>query len=119
MTDAFDRTRRTPATAAAVRARITNREGVYVMLSGPAFETRAEMRMLRAIGADAVGMSTVPEVLVARHAGVRVLGFSVVTNKATPDMDHEVTHEEVLSMGREGAQRLVAIFRELLPELTT
>ncbi|MDP9273360.1 MAG: purine-nucleoside phosphorylase, partial [Chloroflexota bacterium] len=67
----------------------------------------------------AVGMSTVPEVLVARHAGVRVLGFSVVTNKATPDMDHEVTHDEVLRMGRVGAQSLVAIFRELLPDLAS
>jgi purine-nucleoside phosphorylase len=119
MTDALDQTLRDQARAAAASAGVAIREGVYVMLSGPAFETRAEMRMLRAIGADAVGMSTVPEVLVARHAGVRVLGFSIVTNKATPDMDHEVTHEEVLSMGRVGAQRLVAIFRELLPELAS
>ena len=119
MADAFDRTLREQAAAAAVRAGVAIREGVYVMLSGPAFETRAEMGMLRTIGADAVGMSTVPEVLVARHAGVRVLGFSLVTNKATPDMDHEVTHEEVLSMGRVGAERLIAIFRELLPELAS
>jgi purine-nucleoside phosphorylase len=119
MTDALDKTLRDQAKAAAARAGVAIREGVYLMLTGPAYETRAEMGMLRTMGADAVGMSTVPEVLVARHAGIRVLGFSVVTNKATPDMDHEVTHEEVLSMGREGGQRLVAILRELLPELTT
>ena len=93
------------------------REGVYLMLSGPAYETRAELRMLRSLGADAVGMSTVHELLVARHGGVRVLGFSLVTNKATPDMEGEVTHEEVLAMGPIGAARLVSVLRELLPEL--
>ena len=69
------------------------------------------------LGADAVGMSTVHELLVARHMGVRVLGFSLVTNKATPDMVGEVTHEEVLAMGPIGAARLVSVLRELLPEL--
>jgi len=87
------------------------------MLAGPNYETRAEMRMLRGLGGDAVGMSTVPEVLVARHAGARVLAFSLVTNKATEDVDHEVTHEEVLAMGKVGAERLVNLLRELLPEL--
>jgi purine-nucleoside phosphorylase len=93
------------------------RDGVYLMLSGPAYETRAELRMLRTLGADAVGMSTVHELLVARHQGARALGFSLITNKATPDMEGEVTHEEVLEMGPIGAARLVSILRELLPEL--
>ena len=117
MTDAWDADLRQLAREAAGRAGVELREGVYIMLSGPNYETRAEMRMLRVIGGDAVGMSTVPEVLVARHAGARVLGFSLVTNKATEDVDHEVTHEEVLAMGKVGAARLVAILRELLPEL--
>ena len=117
MTDAFDADLRRLARAAAGRAGVQLREGVYIMLSGPNYETRAEMRMLRTLGGDAVGMSTVPEVLVARHAGARVLGFSLLTNKATEDVDHEVTHEEVLAMGKVGAARLVALFRELLPEL--
>jgi purine-nucleoside phosphorylase len=117
MTDAWDPDLRRLARDAAGRAGVELREGVYIMLSGPNYETRAEMRMLRVIGGDAVGMSTVPEVLVARHAGARVLGFSLVTNKATEDVDHEVTHEEVLAMGKVGAARLVAILRELLPEL--
>jgi purine-nucleoside phosphorylase len=117
MTDAWDADLRRLARDAAARAGLELREGVYIMLSGPNYETRAEMRMLRIIGGDAVGMSTVPEVLVARHAGARVLGFSLVTNKATEDVDHEVTHEEVLAMGKVGAARLVAILRELLPEL--
>jgi purine-nucleoside phosphorylase len=117
MADAWDDGLRIRARAAADRADVELREGVYLMLSGPAYETRAELRMLRALGADAVGMSTVHELLVARHAGVRVLGFSLITNKATPDMQGEVTHEEVLAMGPIGAGRLVSVLRELLPEL--
>jgi purine-nucleoside phosphorylase len=117
MTDALDADLAARGRAAAGRAGVSLREGVYVMLAGPSFETRAELRMLRTLGADAVGMSTVPEVLVARHQGVRVLGFSLVTNKATPEMEGEVTHEEVLAMGPIGAARLVSVLRELLPEL--
>jgi purine-nucleoside phosphorylase len=117
MADAFDADLRNRARGAALRAGMDLREGVYIMLSGPNYETRAEMRMLRLLGGDAVGMSTVPEVLVARHASARVVGFSLVTNKATEDVDHEVTHEEVLALGAVGARRLVALLRELLPEL--
>ncbi len=117
MTDAFDPDLRAQARAAAGRAGVELREGVYIMLAGPNYETRAEMRMLRILGGDAVGMSTVPEVLVARHARVRVLGFSLVTNKATDDVDHEITHEEVLAMGPIGAGRLLSVLGELLPEL--
>jgi purine-nucleoside phosphorylase len=118
MADAWDGELRGLAHAAGERAGVPLREGVYLMLSGPAYETRAELRMLRIMGADAVGMSTVHELLVARHAGVRVLGFSLITNKATPDMEGEVTHEEVLAMGPIGAARLVSVLRELLPELS-
>jgi purine-nucleoside phosphorylase len=117
MADAWDLDLRARARAAAERAGIRMREGVYLMLSGPSYETRAELRMLRTLGADAVGMSTVHELLVARHMGAHVLGFSLVTNKATPEMEGEVTHEEVLAMGPIGAARLVSILRELLPEL--
>jgi purine-nucleoside phosphorylase len=117
MADAFDAALRSAARRAADRAGVELREGVYLMLSGPAYETRAELRMLRTLGADAVGMSTVHELLVARHQGARVLGFSLITNKATPEMEGEVTHEEVLEMGPIGAARLVGILRELLPEL--
>jgi purine-nucleoside phosphorylase len=117
MTDAFDVELRERARAAAERADVALRQGVYVMLAGPSYETRAELRLLRTLGADAVGMSTVHEVLVARHMGVKVLGFSLVTNKATADMEGEVTHEEVLAMGPIGAARLVTLLRELLPGL--
>jgi purine-nucleoside phosphorylase len=117
MTDAFDVELRARARTAAERGDVTLREGVYVMLAGPSYEMRAELRMLGQLGADAVGMSTVHEVLVARHMGVKVLGFSLVTNKATPDMEGEVNHEEVLAMGPIGAARLVSLLRELLPDL--
>ena len=117
MADAFDARLRSSAREAAERVDLTLREGVYIMLSGPYYETRAEMRMLRLLGGDAVGMSTLPEVLVARHAGARVLGFSLITNKATDDVEAGATHEEVLEMGRIGAERLVRLLAELLPEL--
>lgn len=117
MADAFDPALRARAGQAAAAAGVRLREGVYIMLSGPYYETRAEMRMLRMLGGDAVGMSTVPEVLVARHAGARVLGFSLVTNKATEDVEAGATHEEVLEMGHVGAGRLVRLLAALLPDL--
>ena len=117
MTDAYDPHLRDEALAAAERTGLALRQGVYIMLSGPSYETRAEMRMLRGLGADAVGMSTAHEVIVARHAGVNVLGFSLITNKATDDVEAGATHEEVIEMGRIGADRLVALLADLLPRL--
>ncbi len=117
LTDPFDAGLSDRAREAAERAGVALREGVYVMLPGPSYETRAELRMLRLLGADAVGMSTVPEVIVAGHAGLRVLAVSLITNKATPEMTGEVTHEEVVEVGKEGAQRLLALLRELVPAL--
>ena len=117
MANAFDPALRAAARRGADRVGVHLREGVYVMLAGPNYETRAEMRMLRLLGADAVGMSTVPEVLVARHAGVRVLGFSLITNKEPADDEPATSHQDVIEMGRRGARRLAAVLRELLPEL--
>jgi len=118
LTDAYDPSLRRSAHESAERTGVALREGVYVMLSGPAYETRAEMRMLRAIGADAVGMSTAHETIVARHANRRVLGFSLITNKATEDVETGATHEEVIEMGRVGATALVTLLGDLLPRLT-
>jgi purine-nucleoside phosphorylase len=117
MTDAYDPALRAEARAAAGRTGIGLREGVYVMLSGPSYETRAEMRMLRSLGGDAVGMSTAHEVIVARHAGRRVLGFSLITNKATEDVETGASHDEVIEMGKVGAARLVTLLGDLLPRL--
>ena len=118
LTDAYDPALRSAARAAGKRTGVALREGVYVMLSGPAYETRAEMRMLRSLGGDAVGMSTAHETIVARHAETRVLGFSLITNKATDDVEAGATHEEVIEMGRVGAASLVTLLGDLLPRLT-
>jgi purine-nucleoside phosphorylase len=117
MTDAYDPRLRAAATDASERSGVPLRQGVYVMLSGPSYETRAEMRMFRGLGADAVGMSTVHEVIVARHAGIDVLGFSLITNKASEDVEEGATHAEVIEMGRIGAERLVTLLGDLVPRL--
>ena len=117
MTDAYDPRLRAAALEASERCGVALRQGVYVMLAGPSYETRAEMRMLRGLGADAVGMSTAHEVIVARHAGVDVLGFSLITNKATDDVEAGATHAEVIEMGRIGADRLVSLLADLVPRL--
>ena len=93
------------------------RRGVYVMIPGPNFETRAEMRALRILGGDAVGMSTVPEVLVARHGGMRVLGVSCVTNMAVADSDEPVVHESVLDVANAAGPRLAGLVRGVLQRL--
>ncbi|MDQ4077665.1 MAG: purine-nucleoside phosphorylase, partial [Chloroflexota bacterium] len=92
------------------------REGVYAMVSGPTYETPAELRFLRAIGAHAVGMSTAPEVVVARHAGMEVLGLSLITNmvRYDPSIEEETTHEEVLAVSNQAAPRLVHLVEAVL-----
>jgi purine-nucleoside phosphorylase len=90
------------------------REGVYICLAGPSFETPADIRFLKLIGADVVGMSTVPEVTVARHGGTRVLGVSGISNKANLDGDTITTHEEVLEAGRKIAPQLLTLVRGVL-----
>jgi len=96
---------------------ILAREGVYVCLAGPSFETPADLKFLRTIGADAVGMSTVPETIVARHAKIKVLGLSGISNKANLDGTTVTTHEEVLQAGKEIAPKLDKIIRGVLREL--
>jgi purine-nucleoside phosphorylase len=92
-------------------------EGNYICLAGPSFETPADLRFLRAIGVDAVGMSTVPEVTVARHAGQRVLGISGISNKANLDGNTVTTHEEVLEAGRVMVPKLKALIRGVLKKI--
>ncbi len=98
-------------------ANMSNYEGVYVSLAGPSFETPAELRFLRKIGCDAVGMSTVPEVIVARHSGMRVLGVSGISNKANLDGSTITTHEEVLEAGRVLVPKLTTLIRGVLSRL--
>jgi purine-nucleoside phosphorylase len=92
------------------------REGVYCMLSGPSFESAAELRMLRGWGADAVGMSTAPEIIVARHGGMRVLGFSLITNLALPD-GAPANHEEVLEAGEAAKPKFGRLIRGILARM--
>lgn len=112
----------TPALAdlarqAAAQAGIQMHAGVYIFLSGPSFETPADLRFLRSIGVDAVGMSTVPEVIIARHGGMRVLGISGISNKANLDGNTETSHEEVLEAGRVIVPKLTGVLRGVLSQL--
>jgi purine-nucleoside phosphorylase len=117
MSQAYDRQLIRLARKEAEQRGIPLHEGVYIGLSGPSFETPADLRFLRAIGADAVGMSTVPEVTVARHGGMRVLGFSGISNKANLDGSTQTTHEEVLQAGRMIVPKLQAIIQGVLSGL--
>ena len=116
MVQTYDRELRQLASRVAEESGIPLHEGVYMGLSGPAFETPAEVRMLRMLGADAVGMSTVHEVLVARHAGMRVMAFSGITNRAIDSIDApvETNHEEVLEAGKILVPRLTTVLMGVL-----
>ena len=117
MSQAYDRQLCELARKVARGNKLTLREGVYASLSGPSFESPAELRFLKAIGVDAVGMSTVPEVIVARHGGTRVLGVSGISNKANLDGSTITTHEEVLEAGQKIVPQLLTLIRELLKQL--
>ena len=117
MSQAYDHDLRNMAKSVAKNSNIKTFSGVYVALSGPSFETPADLRFLKVIGADAVGMSTVPEVIVARHGGTRVLGISGISNKANLDGSTLTTHEEVLEAGKVLVPKLTKIIRGVLAEL--
>lgn len=117
MSQAYDRELMGIARKVASKKKINLQEGVYAGLSGPSFETPADLRFLRAVGVDAVGMSTVPEVTVARHGNMRVLGFSGISNKANLDGSTITTHEEVLEAGRIISPKIETIIRGVLSEI--
>ena len=115
MSEAYDRTLRAFALQVAKENDIPLHQGVYVSLAGPSFETPADIRFLKLAGADAVGMSTAPEVIVARHGGMRVLGLSGISNVIRPEIsEQELTHEEVLEAGRRIVPRLTTIIQGVL-----
>jgi len=117
MSHAYDRELINQARNAAAEENIPLREGVYCCLSGPSFEGPADLRFLRLAGADAVGMSTVPEVIVARHGGMRVLGLSGISNKANLDGSTVTTHEEVIEAGQVITPKVEKILRGVLRSL--
>ncbi len=117
MSQMYDRKLADSARGVAERENIVLREGVYAGLSGPSFEGPADLRFLRLAGADAVGMSTVPEVIVARHGNMRVLGFSGISNKANLDGSTVTTHEEVIEAGKVITPKIEKLIRGVLHEL--
>ena len=117
MSRAYDSELMNTARKVASEKEIVIREGVYCGLSGPSFESPADLRFLRLAGADAVGMSTVPEVIVARHGGMRVLGFSGISNKANLDGSTITTHEEVIEAGQVITPKIETIVRGVLRSL--
>lgn len=119
MTEPYNAQLRQLAHQVAADNGFTLQEGVYVYVAGPSYETPAELRFLRQAGGDAVGMSTVPSVVVARHAGLRVLGISTITNMAVPDPPQGtlLTHEEVLETGRRIIPRLTSLLHGIVRQL--
>ncbi len=117
MSDAYDAEFRVKAKETARSLGFELPEGVYAGLLGPSYETPAEIRFLRVIGADLVGMSTVPEVIAARHMGIRCLAISCVTNMAAGILPQKINHEEVLETGARVRDRLLALLHALVPRL--
>lgn len=117
MSQVYDRIYCDWARQAAAENNLTLREGIYAGLSGPSFESPADLRFLRLAGADAVGMSTVPEAIVARHGGMRVLGLSGVSNKANLDGSTITTHDEVIEAGRVITPKIEIILRAALRKI--
>lgn len=113
MSNAFDQQLRFVALERASQQGIKLHQGVYTWWNGPSYETPAEIRMVRTLGGDAVGMSTVPETIVARHCGMRVLGISSITNMAAGVLDVPITHEDVLAMGAQVGEQ----FRQLIDSI--
>jgi len=115
MSQAYDPALRALALQVAAEHQIDLKQGVYICLAGPSFESPADLKFLRLIGADAVGMSTVPETIAARHGGLRVLGFSGISNALpVPGVTVETTHDEVLEAGRAIVPKLTTLVRGVL-----
>lgn len=119
MSEAYDKKFRALALAEGRRLGINLGEGVYVALAGPSYETPAEIQYLRTIGADLVGMSTVPEVIAARHSGLRVLGISCVTNAAAGVLDQPLDHKQVLETAQRVKGQFIALLRGVIPDVVS
>ena len=116
MSEAYDRPLRAAAQDACSAVGIRAHHGVYLAVTGPSYETPAEIRMARTLGADAVGMSTVPEVIAARHMGLRVVGLSCITNHAAGVSGRKLDHAEVLETGRRVAAALVQVLSRVVQQ---
>ncbi|MBC7931460.1 MAG: purine-nucleoside phosphorylase [Rubrivivax sp.] len=117
MTEVYDHEYQDVAICEAHEMGLELRRGIYAALTGPSYETPAEIRMMRLLGADAVGMSTVPEAIVARHMGLRVLGLSCITNMAAGVLDKPINHEEVIETGERVRETFAELLRRVIPKL--
>jgi purine-nucleoside phosphorylase len=117
MSDAYNKELRNLAKQIAVKQGLDMKEGVYVGNSGPTYETPAEVRMARVLGGDAVGMSTVPEVIVARHCGMKVLGISCLTNMAAGIIDQPLSHDEVMKTTEKVKTSFLGFVKEMVKEM--
>ena len=117
MSEAYNKSLRELASGVASKLQITVKEGVYVGNTGPTYETPAEVRMLRKMGGDAVGMSTVPEVIVARHSKMNVLGISCISNMAAGILDQPLTHDEVIETTEKVKVNFLAFVKEIVKDL--
>jgi purine-nucleoside phosphorylase len=117
MSAVYDKKLRSLAKSTARELKVPLREGVYLGNSGPSYETPAEIRAYRSLGADAVGMSTIPEAIALRHAGVRVIGISTITNMAAGILPQPLVHAEVLAVTKRVGQRFVALLTALVPKI--
>ena len=117
LTDVYSARLRRIADEAATAGRVTLRHGIYVACHGPSYETPAEVRYLRSIGGDAVGMSTVPEAIVARHMGIEVLGISCITNLAAGVLPQPLNHEEVLETARRARGRFLSLLNAVITRI--
>jgi len=118
MSEAYAKRYRDAARTVAKEMGLELPEGVYAAVPGPSYETPAEIRYLRAIGADLVGMSTIPETIAANHMGMSVLGISCVTNAAAGVLDQKLNHAEVLEVGERMKGTLIELLRRVIPKLT-
>jgi purine-nucleoside phosphorylase len=117
MTEVYDHEYQDLAISEAREIGLDLRRGIYAALTGPSYETPAEIRMMRLFGVDAVGMSTVPEAIVARHMGLRVLGLSCITNMAAGVLDKPINHEEVIETGERIRETFAELLRNVIPKL--
>ncbi|HZG52950.1 MAG TPA: purine-nucleoside phosphorylase [Pyrinomonadaceae bacterium] len=117
MSDVYDREFQEAVICEAQAMKIELKRGIYAALTGPSYETPAEIRMLRALGADAVGMSTVPESIVARHMGIKVLGISCITNMAAGVLGRPIDHAEVMETGEQVRVTFTELLRRTIPKL--
>ncbi|HKL31675.1 MAG TPA: purine-nucleoside phosphorylase [Tangfeifania sp.] len=117
MSKVYDERLRNKAKLIAIESNIVVKEGVYVGVQGPTFETPAEYKMFRILGGDVIGMSTVPEVIVARHMGIRVFGISIITDSGVPGEIVEISHEEVQKVAMKAEPKMTRIMKELIKSI--